>query len=415
MTLDVQSIRRQFPALNELYNGKPGIFFDNPGGTQVPRQVIDAVTDYYTRRNSNTHGGFETSNRTDEVIDHARQASADLLGAETSEVVFGNNMTSLTFALMHSLQAEFGPEDEIVVTRLDHDANVAPWLMLSEDTGARVQFCDVDVETCTLDMTHMQSLINPRTKLVAVGYASNAMGTINDVKTVVNWAHAVGAYTFIDAVQYAPHGLIDVKALDTDFLACSAYKFFGPHVGLLYGKRSHLDRLRAYRVRPAGNALPGKWETGTKNHEGLAGTGAAIDYIAELGVTYGGASLSDTRRNKLKAAWKVLWTYEQTLIDRLITGLTAIPGVRIYGITSRFDWDKRVATVSIRKEGLTPSQLGQALAKENIFVWDGNFYAVSISERLGVEQSGGLVRIGLTHYNTTQEIDKCLEVIERAK
>ena len=191
---------------------------------------------------------------------------------------------------MHALKAEFGASDEIVVTRLDHDANVSPWLMLAEDTGANVQFCDVDVENCTLDIEHMQSLINPRTKLVAVGYASNAMGTINDVKTVVNWAHAVGAYTFIDAVQYAPHGLIDVKALDSDFLACSAYKFFGPHVGLLYGKRSHMERLRAYRVRPAGNTLPGKWETGTKNHEGLAGTAAAIDYIADLGVQYGGAS-----------------------------------------------------------------------------------------------------------------------------
>jgi len=412
--LDIQWIRRQFPALSEVYNGKPGIFFDNPGGTQVPRRVIDAVTDYYTRRNSNTHGNFATSDLTDQVIDHARQASADLLGADTQEVVFGNNMTSRTFALMHSLRAEFGPQDEIVVTRLDHDANVAPWLMLGEDTGAKVQFCDVDVENCTLDMEHMQSLINPRTKLVAVGYASNATGTINDVKSVINWAHAVGAYTFVDAVQYAPHALVDVKALDTDFLACSAYKFFGPHLGLLYGKRSHMERLRAYRVRPAGSALPGKWETGTKNHEGLAATAAAIDYIADLGVQFGGAALSDSRRNKLKAAWKVTWQYEQVLIDRLITGLTSIPGVRIYGVTSRFDWDKRVATVSIRKEGLTPQQLQAALSKENIFTWEGNFYAVSIAERLGVEQSGGLVRIGLAHYNTTQEIDKCLEIIERA-
>ena len=222
------------------------------------------------------------------------------------------------------------------------------------------------------------------------------------------------SYTHLDAVQYAPHALVDVKALDTDFLACSAYKFFGPHVGLLYGKRSHMERLRAYRVRPAGSALPGKWETGTKNHEGLAATAAAIDYIADLGVQFGGAALSDSRRNKLKAAWKVTWQYEQVLIDRLITGLTGIPGVRIYGITSRFDWDKRVATVSIRKEGLTPQQLQAALSKENIFTWEGNFYAVSIAERLGVDQSGGLVRIGLAHYNTTQEIDKCLEIIERA-
>ena len=239
-------------------------------------------------------------------------------------------------------------------------------------------------------------------------------GTINDVKTIIGWAKAVGAYSYIDAVQYAPHALIDVKALDCDFLACSAYKFFGPHVGLLYGKREHLQRLRAYRVRPAGEELPGKWETGTKNHEGLAGTAAAIDYIAGLGVTYGGVAPSASRREKLAAAWKVVGEYEYLLIDRLISGLKAIPTVRIYGITSRLDWEKRVATVSIRKEGLTPEALAVKLAEQNIFVWNGNFYAVSISERLGVEQSGGLVRIGLAHYNTLDEIDRCLAVIDRA-
>jgi cysteine desulfurase family protein (TIGR01976 family) len=415
MSIDVQAVRRQFPALQELYNGKAGIFFDNPGGTQVPRSVIDAMSDYLIRRNANTHGVFETSLRTDQVLDNARQSVADLLGATPAEVVFGNNMTSLTFALMHSLQRDFGPGDEIVVTRLDHDANVAPWIMLGEDTGATVRFCDVDIETCTLDMQHMQELINRRTKLVAVGYASNAAGTINDVCTIVDWAHLVGAYTFIDAVQYAPHGYIDVKALDTDFLVCSAYKFFGPHVGHLYSKRQHLERLRAYRVRPAGEELPGKWETGTKNHEGLAGVAAAIDYLADLGVHYGGASPISTRREKLKAAWTAIWRYEQSLIDRLITGLQVIPGVRIYGITNRADWDKRLATVSIRKEGVTPEQLARALAKQNIFVWNGNFYALSISERLGVEASGGMVRIGLAHYNTLHEVDKCLEVIEQTR
>ena len=267
--LDVHAVRAQFPAMQENFNGRPGIFFDNPGGTQVHESVIAAMTDYLTRRNANTHGVFETSIRSDAVIDYARQAAADFVGAETNEIVFGNNMTSLTFALGRSLAAEFGPEDEIVVTRLDHDANVSPWLMLAEDTGAQVRWADVDVETCTIDMEHMQSLINPRTRLVAVGYASNAVGTINDVATVTSWAKAVGAYTFIDAVQYAPHGLLDVKRLDCDFLACSAYKFYGPHAGILFGKREHLQRLRAYRVRPAGEELPGKWETGTKNHEGL--------------------------------------------------------------------------------------------------------------------------------------------------
>jgi cysteine desulfurase family protein (TIGR01976 family) len=411
---DVQAVRQQFPALSERFDGKPAVFFDNPGGTQVHESVIRAMTDYMTRRNANTHGVFATSRRSDIVIDDARQAAADLLGATPAEIVFGNNMTSLTFALGRSLAAEFGPDDEIVVTRLDHDANVAPWMMLAEDTGAQVRWADVDIETCTLDMDHVQSLINERTRLVAVGYASNAVGTINDVKTIIGWARAVGAYVYIDAVQYAPHGLIDVKALDCDFLACSAYKFFGPHVGIQYGKRQHMERLRAYRVRPAGEELPGKWETGTKNHEGLAGTAAAIDYIAGLGVAYGGAAANAPRRAKLAAAWPVVAEYEQQLLDRLITGLKSIPRVRIYGITSRMEWDKRVATVSIRKEGLTPEALATKLAEQNIFVWNGNFYALSISERLGVEQSGGLVRIGLAHYNTIEEVDHCLAVIDRA-
>lgn len=413
MIFDVAAVRRQFPALNELYNGRPAIFFDNPGGTQVPRQVIDAMNDYMIRRNANTHGLFETSVRSDAVIDQARQAAADLLGAETDEVVFGANMTSLTFAMMHALSREFTAGDEIVVTRLDHDANVAPWLLLAEDTGAKVRFVDVDLETCTLDMEHCRSLITPATKLVAVGYASNAVGTINDVRRVVGWAREVGAISYVDAVQYAPHGLIDVKALGCDFLACSAYKFFGPHVGILYGKRSHLERLRAYRVRPAGDQPPGKWETGTKNHEGLAGVLAAIDYIAGLGVQFGGALSTASRREKLRAAWTVIWRYEQTLIERLLSGLQVIPGVRIYGLADRSDWNRRVATVSIRKEGTTPEQLARSLAAENIFVWNGNFYAVSISERLGVEASGGLLRIGLAHYNTLDEVERCLRAIER--
>jgi cysteine desulfurase family protein (TIGR01976 family) len=413
MIFDVAAVRRQFPALSELYNGRPAIFFDNPGGTQVPRQVIDAINDYMIRRNANTHGLFETSVRSDAIIDQARQAAADLLGAEMDEIVFGANMTSLTFATMHALSREFTPQDEIVVTRLDHDANVAPWLMMAEDTGATVRFVDVDLETCTLDMEHFRSVITPTTKLVAVGYASNAVGTINDVRRIVGWTRDVGAISYIDAVQYAPHGLIDVKALGCDFLACSAYKFFGPHVGILYGKRGHLERLRAYRVRPAGDQPPGKWETGTKNHEGLAGVLAAIDYIAGLGVQFGGVADAASRREKLRAAWAVIWRYEQTLMERLLTGLQVIPGVRIYGLTDRTDWNRRVATVSIRKEGTTPEQLARALAGENIFVWNGNFYALSISERLGVEASGGLLRIGLAHYNTLDEVDRCLRAIER--
>ncbi|MCC6455218.1 MAG: cysteine desulfurase-like protein [Caldilineaceae bacterium] len=411
--LDVTNIRRQFPALQESYNGRPAIFFDNPGGTQVPQQVIGAMVDCLTRRNANTHGLFETSARADAIIEGARQAAADLLGAQPDEIVFGNNMTSLTFHLSRSLAREIRPGDEIVVTRLDHDANVAPWMALARDTGAAIQVVDIDLENCTLDMDQLQSLLSTRTKLVAVGYASNLTGTINDVKTITEWAHQAGALCFVDAVQYAPHGLIDVKEIGCDFLACSAYKFFGPHVGILYGKAEHLARLHAYKVRPASDAAPDKWETGTKNHEGLAGVTAAIDYLAELGSAYGRVPFSAPRREKLTAAWVEIEAYEQMLIERLIGGIEVINGVRIYGISQRADWKSRVATVSIRKEGTTPEQLASALAAENIFAWDGNSYALNLSEALGVEESGGLLRLGLVHYNTLDEIERCLRVIER--
>lgn len=410
--LDVAAIRRQFPALQETYDGRPAIFFDNPGGTQVVRPVIDAMVDYLTRRNANTHGLFKTSRRTDDVIAAARQAAADLLGATPQEIVFGNNMTSLTFHLSRSLGRALRPGDEIIVTRLDHDANVAPWVALARDLGASLQTVNVDLETCTLDMDHLRELISSRTKLVAVGYASNLSGSINDVQTIVQWAKEAGALTFVDAVQYAPHGLIDVKALDCDFLACSAYKFFGPHVGILYGKAEHLARLEAYRVRPVGNEAPDKWETGTKNHEGLAGITATIDYLAELGAVYGGASFTAPRRDKLVAAWKQIRDYELMLTERMLTGLQASSRIRVYGLTERGDWPRRVPTFSIRKEGTTPQQLAQALADANIFAWDGNFYALGLSEALGVEESGGLLRLGLVHYNTLDEIDECLRVLE---
>lgn len=411
--LDVNRIRRQFPALRETYNDKPAIFFDNPGGTQVPASVIDAMTDYLTRRNANSHGLFETSQRTDAVIDDAHQAVADLLGCAADEVVFGNNMTSLTFHISRSLAKEFRTGDEIVVTRLDHDANVMPWVLAAEDRRATVKWVDIDPETCTLDMEDMRRQITSRTKLVAVGYASNATGSINDVATIVGWAKEAGAYSYVDAVQYAPHGSIDVKALDCDFLACSSYKFFGPHAGQLYGQRQHLARLSAYRVRPASDEPPGKWETGTQNHEGMAGVTAAIDYLAELGVTYGEAQETDSRRQKLMAAWQVINEHETRLINRLITGLQNIAGVRIYGLTDTMALDKRVATVALRKSGTTPEQLAEALAAENIFCWHGNFYAQAVSERLGVEESGGLLRLGLVHYNTVDEVDRCLAVIEQ--
>lgn len=411
MSLNVSEIRSRFPALSELYNGKLAIFFDGPGGTQVPQSVMDAMTDYLTRRNSNSHGPFETSRRTDAVDVAAHQAMADLLGCEAREVIFGPNMTSLTYMMSRSLGQEFQPGDEIVVTRLDHDANVAPWLQLAEDRRLTLRWADVDLETCTLDMEHLRSQITSRTRLVAIGYASNATGTINDVAQAVQWAREAGAYSYIDAVHYAPHGPIDVKALGCDFLACSAYKFFGPHSGQLYGKEEHLSRLRAYQVRPAGADLPKKWETGTGNYEAMAGAAAAVDYLASLGESYGGAAITASRREKIRAAWPVIQGHENQIKGQMLRGLQEIPGVRIYGLTDPDQLDKRVATFAIRKEGTTPQQVAEKLGEENIFTWHGNFYALGISERLGVEESGGLVRIGLVHYNTGEEVERCLDVL----
>ena len=407
--LDVNAVRRQFPALNHKFDGKPAVFFDTPGGTQVPRKVIDAMVNYLTSSNANTHGLFETSRRSDAMIDNARQAVADLLGADVDEVIFGNNMTSLSFALSHALVHEFDPEDEIVVTRLDHDANIMPWVRMGEDSGATVRWADIDMETGTLDMDHVKSLINPRTKLVSVGYASNATGTINDVATIIGWAKEAGAYSFIDAVQYAPHGAIDVKALDCDFLACSAYKFFGPHVGHLYGKREHLQRLNAYRVRPAGDVSPDKWETGTKNHEGLAGVAAAIDYIAELGVTYGTAAPNDDRRTKILAAWPVIRAYEEMLIDRLISGLQLISG-RAH---LRHHQSLRLGQARVDRlhpqggNHAGPACRGAGRRKHLCHQWELLRAGLSASG-VGVEPSGGLLRIGLAHYHTLEEIDRCV-------
>jgi len=403
--LDITWVRAQFPALAQEMNGHPAVFFDGPGGTQVPQRVIEAMRDYLVRSNANTHGAFATSRRSDEIIAGAHAAVADLLGCDVDEVVFGPNMTTLTFALSRALGRELQSGDEIIVTRLDHDANVAPWVAL-EERGAVVRFVDFNVEDCTLDMAGLKNLINARTRLVAVGYASNAVGTINDVAEVVRLAHAAGAMAFIDAVHYAPHGPIDVRALDCDFLACSPYKFFGPHTGALYGRREHLTRLRAYKVRPAPDELPDRWETGTQNHEGLAGVAAAIDYLAELG--WRAAPAVATRRTALLVAFEVIRPYEQSLVERLIAGLLGIPGLTFYGVRDPARFACRVPTSAIRIAGHSPRELAEFLGERGIFTWDGNYYALNLTERLGVEPSGGMLRIGLVHYNTTEEVDRLL-------
>jgi cysteine desulfurase family protein (TIGR01976 family) len=445
-TLDLGWIRSQFPALAEQINRQPAIFFDGPGGTQVPQRVIDAISDYLTHSNSNVHGAFATSERTDAVVTAAASAMADLLGCDPDEVVFGANMTTLTFMISRAIGREIKPGDEILLTRLDHDANVAPWATL-EEQGAVIRYADVDIEDCTLDMNDLKRQLNPRTKLVAFGYASNAVGTINDVAEVVRLAHSVGAMTYIDAVHYAPHGPIDVRALDTDFLVCSPYKFFAPHSGTLYAKREHLLRLRPYKVRPATDELPGRWMTGTQSHEVMAGVTAAIDYLAELGRRVGATSAarpsasggsstgfevasgegaagsahtdddapvatSSSRRAEIRAAMGAIQFYERKLSERLIKGLLAIPGLTLYGISDPQRFAERTPTVSLRMAGYTPRELAEQLGRNGIFVWDGNYYAVQLTERLGVEQDGGMLRIGLVHYNTADEVDRLLAVLQ---
>jgi cysteine desulfurase family protein (TIGR01976 family) len=404
LTLDLEWIHAQFPALAQEVNGRPAIFFDGPGGTQVTQRVIDAISSYLTHANANTHGAFATSARTDKTIEAAHAAMADFLGCDPDEVVFGANMTSLTFMLSRSIGREIQPGDEIVLTRLDHDANFSPWKAL-EERGAVIKVVDIDIEDCTLDMDDLRRQINPRTKLVAVGYASNAVGTINDVAEITQLAHNVGALSYIDAVHYAPHGPIDVRALDCDFLACSPYKFFAPHAGTLYGKREHLQRFNPYKVRPAGNETPDRWMTGTQSHEAMAGVTAAIEYLAELGQKTGATG---NRRAVLLAAMNTIRAYERGLIEKLIKGLLEVPGLTFYGITDPQRFGQRTPTVSIRIEGHTPRELAEFLGERGIFTWDGNYYALNLTERLGVEQDGGMLRIGLVHYNTASEIDRLL-------
>ncbi len=414
---DLSVLRDQFPALRQTdEGGRPFVYFDGPGGTQVPQSVIDAISDYLVRANANCHGLYETSRRTDEAILDARQAAADFLNAPSpDEIVFGPNMTTLTFGLSRAIGREINPGDEVVVTRLDHDANIAPWRALDE-RGAVVRYVDFDPADCTLDMDGLAALINERTRLVAIGYASNAVGTINDVGRIAQLAHQVGAWVYVDAVHYAPHGPIDVQATNCDFLVCSVYKFFGPHVGVLYGRHHLLDQLGAYKVRPAENHPPDKFETGTKNHEGLAGTTAAINYLADIGARFGEGFADEYpglegRRRLLKAALAALRGYERVVFARLMDGMKAIPGVTIYGITDQARFDQRVPTIAFRLDGYSPRQVAERLGRAGIFVWDGNYYALAVTERLGVEESGGMVRVGITHYNTVEEVERLLGVV----
>ena len=386
--------------------GRPAAFLDAPGGTQVPQRVIDAMASYLASSNANAGGAFITSRATDQLIADARAAMADFLNCAADEVVFGPNMTTLTFAVSRAISRDLKSGDELLVTCLDHDANVSPWVSL-EERGVKVRTADINPADCTLDMFDLSAKIRRNTQVVAVGWAANAVGPVNDVAEIVRLAREAGAMAFIDAVHYAPHGPIDVRALDCDFLACSSYKFFGPHLGILYGKREQLRRLRPYKVRAASEQLPDRWETGTQNHGGLAGLVAAIDYIADVGRHHDPSA--STRREAILAAYQVFRHYERELVQRLIEGLLAIPGLTFYGIKDPAKFDQRTPTVAIRIDGYTPRELATHLGDRGIFTWDGNYYAINLAERLGVQESGGMLRIGLAHYNTAEEVERLLK------
>ncbi|HUY95484.1 MAG TPA: cysteine desulfurase-like protein [Terracidiphilus sp.] len=406
--LDIPWVRSQFPSLRTQVDGQTAAFLDGPAGTQVPAQVIAAIQDYLTHFNANTGGAFLTSRRSDQMIAETRAAMADFFHCHSSEVVFGQNMTTLTFAMSRAIGRELSPGDEILLTALDHDANFAPWKALKEK-GVVIRVADIHEEDCTLDLQDLKSKLSHRTKLVAVGYASNAVGTINPVREIVRLAHAAGAMSYIDAVHYAPHGLIDVRELDCDFLVCSPYKFFGPHTGTLFGKREHLERFHPYKVRPAHDESPDRWETGTLAHELIAGIGAAVEYIA--GVGRHSDPSANSRREALAAAYRATVAYERQLIANLIEGLRSIPGVRVYGITDPARFEERCSTLSLRIGDHAPRTIAEFLAQRGIFTWDGNYYALNLTERLQVEQKGGMLRVGLVHYNTQEEVDRLLAAL----
>jgi cysteine desulfurase family protein (TIGR01976 family) len=406
---DLDQIRAQFPALQQEVNGRVPIFLDGPGGTQVPETVIAAMSDYLRRDNSNQGGQFVTSQRTDAVLQEARQAFADLLNAaRPEEIVFGLNMTSLTFNLSRALAQEWQAGDEIVLTRLDHDANISPWLLAAEERGATVRWLDFHPENCMIALEQLPTLLTPKTRLLAITHASNAVGSVVNVRQATQMAHAAGALVYVDAVHYTPHGLVDVQALDCDFLASSTYKYYGPHLGVLYGKHEHLERLAAYKVRPAPSYAPGKWETGTPSFESIAGAGAAVNYLASLA----DPELAQAgRRAKLVNAMQRIQQYEMGISAKFLTGATAVPGLRVYGLTDMERLDERTPTFAVSLAGYTPAELAAKLGEQAIFVWDGHYYAIAVMERLGLLDKGGLVRIGFVHYNTPDEVDRLLAAL----
>jgi cysteine desulfurase family protein (TIGR01976 family) len=421
MTLDLAAIRNQFPALRrQAQLVSPAVFLDNPGGTQIAQPSMDRIATYLVEHNANHDGAFLTSQLSDRVLEVAHAAMADFYNAaRPEEIVFGNNMTTLTLHVSRSIARTWRPGDEIVVTRLDHDANITPWVLAAQDRGCTVRWVDIHPEDGTLNLDDFRQALEGKPRLVAVGYASNALGTINHMAEIVKLAHEAGALIYVDAVQYAAHGPIDVQQIGCDFLVASSYKFFGPHAGILYGRYALLDELFAYKVRPAPNELPGKFETGTQNHEGIAGVLGAIEYFEWLGEMFGedhaekyAVRFAD-RRLRLKQAMAAIRAYEYEISRVLLDVLEEMPGVTIYGLTDRRRLEQRVPTVAFRLKGWHPRKLAERLGQEGIYVWDGNYYALAVTERLGLEESGGMVRVGPVHYNTVEELHRFGEALGR--
>jgi cysteine desulfurase family protein (TIGR01976 family) len=403
-TPDLARVRSRFPALAREIDGRPAVFVDAPGGSQVPDPVIEAMAGYLRRSNANAHGAFATSQETDRLVADAHRASADLLNADADEVVFGPNATTLLFAISRSVGRSLGPGDEVVVTRLDHDANVRPWVLAAEDAGATVRWVDVREDDATLDPASFEVALSERTKIVAFTLASNAVGTITPAAELTRLVHErTPAIVACDGVHLAQHRRIDVRAIGADLVVCSPYKIFGPHLGILFGRREVLSSLRPYKVRPAEDALPFAFETGTQNHEGFAGWVAAVEYLVGLGVGEGRrASVAD-------AFERAIVPYEASLSERFLEGIHGIAPVRLYGIADPGRVGERTPTFAIRVGEQHPAETAKALAERGIFVWDGNYYALEIMERLGLQDSGGAVRVGFCHYNTTDEVDRVLE------
>ncbi|MDZ7644486.1 MAG: cysteine desulfurase-like protein [Woeseiaceae bacterium] len=418
MPLNLDVIRNEFPALALESDGGRRIYFDNPGGTQVPQLVIDRMSECLIEANANLGGYFATSQRADAIVEEAHRAMADFLNAASAdEIVYGQNMTTLTLHVSRSIGRELEPGDEIILTRMDHDANVSPWLLLADDLGLVVRWLPFNTETYEFDLAEFDNLLSERTRLVCFGGASNLTGTINDVKTISRKAREAGAWSYVDAVQLAPHVSIDVQDLGCDFLVCSAYKFFGPHQGILWGRRDVLESLMPYKLRPAPEALPGSYETGTQSHEGMAGTAAAVDYFAWVGEAMARDFMPQNERFSgrgrfVHAALDLLFDYEKGLGERLIRGLEALPGVRVLGITDAAAMARRVPTVAFVTEKQSSGAIAEALAKQNIFVWSGDYYAVEAARSFGIDETGGAVRIGPVHYNTEAEIDEVLTALE---